>query len=162
VTITVPCQTGDATEVSGLVKDVYTTAEDVYAKGSGFDPIYNGIMDIYIFDDHTWTAGLDIATLPEEPYASLFNVSIDADGTVGPVKIWDEGDTFIGEFDMFFDANGNGIYEPLIDAVDNPHDPGLSIIGEQVPVLMPLGIAALIGLLSVIATSTLIRKRKKR
>ena len=117
-------------------------------------------MNIYIFDDYAWTEGLNIATLPT-PYASLFNVSIDANGTVGPVKIWNEGDTFVGEFDVFFDTNGDGIYEPLVDAVDNPHDPGFSIIRVQVPVLMPLGIAALIGLLSIIATSTILTKRKR-
>jgi uncharacterized repeat protein (TIGR01451 family) len=158
VTITVPCQSGDATDPTGFVKNEYTTTEDVYAKGSGFNASYNGTMDIYIFNDYTWTEGLDISTLPE-PYASLRNVSIDAEGNVGPVKIWEKEDTVIGEYDMFFDANGNRIYEPLIDAVDNPHDPGFYILGK-VPTLTPIGFIALIGLLSVIAAVTIVRKRR--
>lgn len=157
VTITVLCQSGDATDAIGLVKDVYTTTEDVYALGSGFDPIYNGTMDIYIFDDLTWTEGLDIGTLPT-PYAVLPNALIDDDGNVGPVKIWDKGETFIGEFDMFFDANGNGIYESACDAVDHPNHPGFSIRGAA-PALTPVGIAVLVGLLSVIFVLTAVRRK---
>jgi hypothetical protein len=159
VTITVPCPDGDATESTGFIKDEYTLNEDVYATGSNFDPGYNGIMDIYVFDDYDWYEGLDIASLPP-PYAWSFNVSIDANGNVGPIKIWNKGETFVGEFDLFFDANGDGKYTQGIDAVDNFHDPGFIIIGE-VPALMPQGIATLMVLLSIIAIGTIARKKRR-
>jgi hypothetical protein len=154
VTITVPCPTGDATDPTGLAKEVYVDNEDVYATGSGFNPSYNGTMNIHIFDDYDWYEGLNIATDLPVPYASLWGVQIDANGNVGPIKIWNKEDTFVGEFDMFFDADGDDIYTYGIDAVDNFHDPGFSIIGA-VPLLTPLGIVALVGLLSIVATSTL-------
>jgi hypothetical protein len=60
---------------------------------------------------------------------------------------------------MVFDANQNGNYEIGVDAVDNSNLPGFVVI-SAVPLITPYGIVALIGLLSVVAISTLVRKRR--
>jgi hypothetical protein len=60
---------------------------------------------------------------------------------------------------MVFDANQNGNYDIGVDAVDNSNLPGFVVI-SAVPFITPYGIVALIGLLSVVAISTLVRKRR--
>jgi hypothetical protein len=61
---------------------------------------------------------------------------------------------------MFFDANQNGIYDLLTNVVDNAHDPRFIVQG-QVPVLSPLGLLALVGLLGIIAIRTMVRTKKR-
>jgi hypothetical protein len=62
---------------------------------------------------------------------------------------------------MIFDANQNGIYEVGVDAVDHPNHPGFIVTGGAVPALTPLGLLALMGLLSLIATCTMARTKKR-
>ena len=156
VTITVPCPTGDATDPTGLVKDVYTTGEDVYAVGTGFPS--NTTIDIYIVDDYKWIGGEKITDY--NVYASLLGVvQTDALGNIAPVMIWPN--PIPGEYDMVFDANQNEYYNDGIDAVDHPNHPGFTVVA-QAPALTPIGIAALIGLLSIIATSTILRSKRKK
>jgi hypothetical protein len=151
-----PCQTGEATDYTGLTKGVYTTGEDVHATGSGFDTSIVD-MNIYVFDDYTWTDGDNITGYTE--YASLIDEPTDGEGNIGPVVIWPN--PIPGEYDIFFDANKNGVYDAGTDAVDHWAHPGFSVVG-RVPALTPIGLIALVGLLTIIATSTILRKRKKR
>ncbi len=151
-----PPPTGESTDSGGWTKNEYTTAEDVYATGSGFNPIFAN-MNIYVFDDYAWTDGDNIAGYTI--YASLMSVPVTG-GNVGPVIIWEKKDTKIGEYDIFFDANKNGIYDAGIDAIDDPNHPGFTISGQEVPALTPFGLLALVGLLSVIAVLTIRKKRE--
>ncbi|NMX21991.1 hypothetical protein C5S30_06085 [ANME-1 cluster archaeon GoMg4] len=148
--------TGESTDSDGWTKNEYTTEEDVYATGSGFNPIFAN-MNIYVFDDYAWTDGDNIAGYTI--YASLMSVPVTG-GNVGPVIIWEKKDTKIGEYDIFFDANKNGIYDAGIDAIDDPNHPGFTISGQEVPALTPFGLLALVGLLSVIAVLTIRKKRE--
>jgi hypothetical protein len=64
---------------------------------------------------------------------------------------------------MVFDANQNEYYDIGVDVVDHPAHPGFTVEGQvQVPALTPIGLAALVSLLTIIATSTILRKREKR
>ncbi|MBN1763600.1 MAG: hypothetical protein JW878_11115 [Methanomicrobia archaeon] len=163
VSITVLCPSGDAADDSGSVKNEFLTGEDVYAKGSGFTPGTH--VDIYIVDDRKWVGGELITNYTV--YAIAPNILTDGDGNIGvdtPLVVWQ--DPVPGEYDMVFDANQNEVYNDGIDAVDHPNHPGFSVTNPvdviRAPLLAPLGLAVLIGLLSLIATSTLKGRRQKR
>jgi uncharacterized repeat protein (TIGR01451 family) len=155
--VLVSCPSGDATNPVGGVQEVYNTGETVYATGSGFAP--NGSVDIYIVDDYAWTGGEKITGY--HVYASLKDVPTNATGSISPTDIWPN--PIPGEYDMVFDANQNEYYDIGVDVVDHPAHPGFTVEGQvQVPALTPIGIAALVGLLAIVATSTILRKRKQR
>ncbi|MGB3477665.1 MAG: hypothetical protein WBB67_00725 [bacterium] len=154
VTIMVSCISGEATDAAGGTKDVYKTTETVYATGSGFVP--GSLVNIYITEDKHWIDGMHINSTV---YARKDNVNVTPDGNIVGEEMWPN--PIPGEYDMVFDANQNGFYDAGIDAIDDPNDPGFTVLG-QVPALTPVGIAALVGLLTIIATSTILRKRKKR
>jgi len=149
------CPSGEATDPTGLTQEVYTTAETVYATGSGFDN--NSLVDIYIVNDYKWVGGENI--LGYTIYAQALNVPTDATGNIIGEEMWPN--PIPGEYDMVFDANQNGIYDVGVDAVDHPNHPGFTVVG-QVPGLTPIGLIALVGLLAIIATSTIVRIRKRR
>ena len=149
-----PCPDGNASDELGDVVEVFTTDEPVYAIGSGFTP--NSLIDLYIVWDRAWTNGDNVTDY--FIFAFKKNVPTDAVGDIVPTEIWPN--PLPGEYDMFFDANQNGIYEVGVDAVDHPNHPGFIVQGE-VPVLTPLGLLALMGLLSLIATRTMARTKKR-
>jgi uncharacterized repeat protein (TIGR01451 family) len=149
-----PCPDGDATDPTGLVKDVYLPGETVYATGSSFVP--NSLVDIYVTEDKHWVNGMPINSTI---YAVKYNVSTDGAGSIIGEEIWPNSEP--GAYDMIFDANQNGNYDIGVDAVDNPNDSGFTVL-PKLPALTPFGLAVLVGLLSIIATSTLSKKRKKR
>ncbi|MGB3477666.1 MAG: hypothetical protein WBB67_00730 [bacterium] len=154
--VLVPCPSGDATDSAGGVQEVYNTGETVYATGSGFAP--NGSVDIYIVDDYAWVGGEKITGY--NVYASLKGVPTNATGSIIAVEIWPN--PIPGEYDIVFDANQNEYYDIGVDVVDHPAHPGFTVEGQvQVPALTPIGLIALLGLLAIIATSTILRKRKK-
>ena len=153
--ICVPCPSGDATNSVGGVQEKYNTGETVYATGSGFAP--NKQVDIYIVGDYAWIGGEKITDY--QVYASRKDVQTDAAGNITAEEIWPHPRP--GEYDIVFDANQNEIYDVGVDVVDHPNHPGFTVFGK-VPALTPVGLLALVGLLSIIATSTILRKRKKR
>ena len=158
VTITVPCPGGYASDSGGTEQERFYTNETVYVTGSGFIP--NSEVDIYITEDKHWVDGTHINSTI---YAQKHNVTTDGNGSIIGVEIWPNPDP--GEYDVVYDTNNNMKFDLGVDAAHNENDPGFIVLGreqrEQVPALTPVGIAALIGLLSVIATSTLIRKRRR-
>ena len=151
----VPCPSGDATDSVGGVQEVYNTGETVYATGSGFVP--NILVDIYIVDDYAWVGGEKITDY--QVYASLKDVPTNAAGNITAVEIW--SNPIPGEYDIVFDANQNEIYDVGVDVVDHPNHPGFTVFGK-VPALTPLGLIALVGLLTIIATSTILRSTRKK
>ena len=155
--VLVSCPSGDATDPAGGVQEVYNTGETVHATGSGFAP--NGSVDIYIVDDYAWIGGEKITGY--NVYASLKGVPTNATGSIAPTEIWPN--PIPGEYDMVFDANQNEYYDIGVDVVDHPAHPGFTVEGQvQVPALTPIGLIALVGLLTIIATSTILSKRKKK
>jgi parallel beta-helix repeat protein len=149
VTITVPCATpsGEATDPGGFAKEVYTLGEPVYAVGSGFEANKN--VSIYIIPFQQLVGGENLETLK---IVGPVNVTTDGNGDIGPVLIWP--DPVPGHYLIVFD-DPNGEYDPDSDPLDE-----FSVVGA-VPVVTPFGIVALIGLLSIVAISTLIRRKKR-
>jgi uncharacterized repeat protein (TIGR01451 family) len=147
VTIKVPCQSGDAVDATGFVKRVYRAGEPVFARGSGFLPLK--YVDIYITPARVWKANDSIANL------SIFgpgNTTTDANGSIGPLLVWKN--PYPGEWQLVFD-DPDGVFNPLTDAVTD------FSVTEAVPLVTPLGIAALIGLLSIVAMSTMAAKKRR-
>lgn len=144
---------GEASDESGYTKNVYTTAEIVYAVGSGFYPSTN--VEVTITEDKHWTDGKSINS-------TIYKQTVVNTDTFGNIldPIWP--DPIPGEYDMIFNINlTDNTYDPLDgDVVDNPNDPGFIVVAG-VPTLTPVGIIALMGLLSVIvAVSITLRKRR--
>jgi uncharacterized repeat protein (TIGR01451 family) len=155
VTITVPCPSGYGSDSGGTEQELFYTDETVYATGSGFIP--NSEVDIYITEDKHWVEGTPINSTI---YAQKHNVTTDGNGNIIGEEIWPNPDP--GEYDIVYDTNNNMKFDLGVDAAHNENDPGIIVLErEKVPALTPLGIAALIGLLSVIAISTIERKKKR-
>ena len=158
VRIDVPCPEGNATDANGTVVEEYTTEETVYATGSGFKR--NGTVDVYIVNDSEWFGGEPIINW----YIHQPNVPTDAFGNIIPTAIWPNPAP--GEYDMIFD-DPDGYYNAGIDAVDNPNYPGPGFIvravpeAAAVPLITPLGLVALLVLLSIAAMSTLVIRKKR-
>ena len=151
VTITVPCPSGDAADKTPVIKEVFTVGEPVYALGRDFAP--NKSVDIYITPVRTWAFGDTISD-----YARVGPVPVvtDANGSIGinpKVLMWP--DPIPGKWHMVFD-DPNDTFDPGIDVIDD-----FSVIGAAVPVVTPPGLVVLIGLLSIIAISTLIRRKRR-
>jgi hypothetical protein len=144
---------GNAADDTLVIKDVYTIMEPVYAIGHNFPP--NKYVDIYIVTPvRTWTDGDIIAD-----YAIIgpVNATTDANGSIGidpTVLMWEYPDP--GEYQLVFD-DPNGVFDQGFDIADF-----FEVIGIAAPVLSPIGIVALVGLLSIIATSTLVRRKKRQ
>ena len=155
VTVTVPCAapSGEATDPTGLAKEVYATTEEVYGTGSGFAA--NKSVDIYILPFMTLVGGEDLNALK---VAGPVNVQTDANGDIGavnPVLVWPN--PVPGHYLMVFD-DPDGDLDPGADPLDD-----FTVIGTAlVPLVTPPGIVALIGLLSIVAIGTIARKNKKR
>ena len=149
VTVTVPCAppSGNATDPSGLAKEVYTLGEPVYGVGSGFGA--NKSVDIYIVPFQTLIDGVPINTLGI--LAGPVPVKTDINGSIPPTLVWPNPTQ--GHYLMVFD-DPNGDYNQDRDPRDD-----FTVTGA-VPLVTPLGMLALIGLLSIVATGTLVKKRK--
>jgi len=153
VTVTVPCAapSGEATDPIGLAKEVYTLGEPVYGVGSGFAA--NKDVDIYILPFMTLVGGEDLDALK---IFGPVNVQTDANGDIGavnPVLVWPNPTP--GHYLMVFD-DPDGDFDPGADPLDD-----FTVIGTAlVPLVTPPGIVALFGLLSIVATGTLVKKRR--
>lgn len=124
--ILVPCPSGDATDPEAGTIEEYYNDEVVYATGSGFAPDTD--VDLYILDDYAWFNGMNITG--RTIYANL-TVKTDEDGNITPVEIWPNPDP--GEYDIFFDADQNKIYNDRLDVVDHPNHPGFTVIDRPPP-----------------------------
>jgi hypothetical protein len=152
VTITVPCPSGEATDPTGFSKEVYTLGEPVYGVGSGFAA--NKSVDIYILPFMTLVGGEDLDALK---IFGPVNVQTDANGDIGavnPLLVWPN--PIPGHYLMVFD-DPDGDFDPGADPLDD-----FTVTGGALPLFTPLGLVALIGLLSIVAIGTIARKNKRR
>jgi len=116
------CSSGGPTNASGNSKGIYLTDETVYASG-GCSPASSDV-DVYIVPDDTWTDGM---TIPSDLSDDGMNtIQTDGSGSLGPIAVWQPPLT-VGEYDMVFDANQNGVYDAGIDVVDDPNHPGFTV-----------------------------------
>jgi hypothetical protein len=82
-------------------------------------------VDVYIVGDDTWTDGMTIPSDLSDD--GMNNVQTDGTGDLGPVAVWQPPLT-VGEYDMVFDANQNGVYDAGIDVVNDPNHPGFTVV----------------------------------
>ena len=133
---------GTPTDPTGAVKQTFFQRDSVYCSGSFFVPGDN--VDVYIVKDDSWSDGQHILGALSVKY----NVTVDAAGNLPITMIW-PGRLIVGEYDIVFDTNRDGIYESGVDVVDNPNDPGFEVINDpgSAPVFpnIYVGIAAALG-----------------
>lgn len=127
---TAPVQpSGEATGQLGAGKDSYSPSETVYVTGSGFAA--NSTVHVYIVEDFAWSDG---DTIPADLTGDGMDiVPTDAAGNIVPTAVWLSPLT-VGEYDMVFDADRNGVYNSATDFVDNPNHPGFEVIESVRPV----------------------------
>ena len=148
------------------MKDTYFTDQTVYATGTGFRPQTN--VDVYIVGDRAWTDGDPI---PADVSGGKETVTTDGAGDLAPAAVWPPPLT-VGQYDMVFDANQNGVYDAATDAVDDPNHPGFVVQIRPAPVggiVVPvdklglvaswLGLAALASL--AVFTVALVRRGRE-
>jgi hypothetical protein len=151
-------------QTGGTAKDKYYTNDDVRITASGFLP--GSDVDVYVVRDYEWADGDEIPPDGGDIFAHVLLTAND-DGEIGGV-IW-EAPLKIGEYDVAFDADRNGIYDELWDLVDHPNHPGFTVVATTVGgTVYPIDKAALLlpwlfssaALLLTLAASGLILIRR--
>jgi hypothetical protein len=114
-----------ATEAGRTSKDRYRANQDVEVFGSGFPP-YSDI-DVYVVEEGEWLGG---ETIADYGIMVMKTFTTGDEGEIGGV-IW-EAPLEIGEYDLVFDADRNGIYDEIPDFVDHPNHPGFTVVEAAV------------------------------
>jgi outer membrane protein assembly factor BamB len=154
-----PC--GDSSEDDRTIKNTFFTDEDVYAIGSGFEPLDWIIISVVL--DRDWGDG---ASIPTDVSSDGVNtVQADANGSVFAL-VWPQPLT-VGAYDIVFDADQNGVYNAGTDAVDSA-SPGFVVqerpaaVTKAVPVLTTLGLGLLMVFMVLVAVPGLKRRPEKK
>lgn len=91
-----------------------------------------------VVDQETWADGMAI---PERVPGTVIIVSSNNNGDIASTAVW-TGPQTVGKYDIVVDVNGNGQYDPGIDAVDDSDievTAGFSVIPELSPsLILPL------------------------
>jgi hypothetical protein len=93
--------------------DSFELGETVHVTGSNYSQSTTCNVSIVV-DVENWTEGMAI---PERVPSSATTVASDMNGDVTPTAIWTT--QTVGKFDIVVDVNGNGLYDPGIDALDD-------------------------------------------
>lgn len=121
----------DATgQMGGTTKDKYYTSEDVAVTASGFLP--DSDVDVYVVRDYHWNDGNNIPPVPGDPIFAHVLLTADGSGDITNQVVWVHT-LEIGEYDVVFDAGGDGFYDELWDLVDNPNHPGFTVVAAPPP-----------------------------
>jgi len=104
----------ESSDSAGTKKDTFDIPEDVYVIGNGYSA--SATYDIYVVEDVvTWTDGMAI---PSRVSGTATTVSSDGSGNIPATLVW-SGPLVPGKYDIVVDVNGNGIYDAVIDALDD-------------------------------------------
>jgi hypothetical protein len=151
----------------GSVKRTFFRRDSIYCSGSFFLPRSN--VDIYIVVDDSWSNNMPIPT--DLSSDGLNTVPIDSVGNLAVTMIW-PGRLTIGQYDIVFDTNRDGIYQSGVDVVDDPGDPGFEVLDDppgpsvSAPVSpnIYIGIAAALGAgaLAYLVRATVAKKAPPR
>jgi hypothetical protein len=139
---------GNPTDPVGSVKRTFFRRDSVYCSGNFFLPRSN--VDVYIVVDDSWSNNMPIPTDLSSDGANT--LPIDAAGNLVATVIW-PARLAIGQYDIIFDTNQDGIYQSGVDVVDDPGDPGFEVLDDppgpsvSAPVFpnIYIGIAAALG-----------------
>jgi hypothetical protein len=121
-----------AAETGQTLKDEYHTREDVTISGNGFTP--NSKVAVYVVEEGKWLGG---ETIADYGIVAQKTFDVDGDGKISGT-VW-EAPLEVGEYDVVFDADRNGVYDEILDFVDNPNHPGFIVVlttvgGEVYPI----------------------------
>jgi len=158
-----PIPTGQSCNIAGNSKDDFFMADNVYATGSGFTP--NSQVNMHVVPIRNWEQG---DTIPADVSSDGMNtLTTNHNGDLLPTAIWPASLT-PGGYDIVFDANQNGIYEPNYDVVDSSRlcyagfrvSPAVG--GEAYPVNKAGLMLPWIALgMAIIAGATILRRRHR-
>ncbi|MGD6934461.1 MAG: hypothetical protein ACQCN5_09675 [Candidatus Bathyarchaeia archaeon] len=107
----------DSANAEGELVDVYAVGDAVYAKALGLTPGATYVISV-VPDVTEWSDGQTI------PASVTTTVTVTDDDGDFIVQVWDSAQT--GQYDIVADQNGDGIYTPGLDRVDND-DVGLEV-----------------------------------
>jgi len=148
------------TEAGWTSKDKYRTNEDVEVSGTGF--LAGSDVDVYVVGDGKWLGG---ETIADYGIAAQATLTADGDGEIEGI-IW-HAPLKVGEYDVAFDADRNGIYDEITDSVDDPNHPGFTVVKytvggtvyptNKIDILLPL---RGLGIILALTTGGLILARR--
>ncbi len=116
------CSGGGQIGMDPVHYNLYSRGNDVYAKGTGFNPP-NYLVDIYVVPDQNWVLG-DIITADVTP-DGVEQVIVGSTGVLECTKIW--GRVLVpGNYDIIVDANQDGTYDSG-DAIDGVNNIGFTV-----------------------------------
>jgi len=145
-----PPATVESTDSAGNTKDTFGPTETVYIIGSGYSP--STTYDLYVVSDViSWSSGM---TIPSSFPGTQTSVTTDSNGDI-PTGTAAWSIPVLGKYDIVIDVNGNGQYDPCIDALDDSDievTAGLNVIPE-----VPLGTVTV--LLTALAALVVYKKR---
>ena len=143
---------GLPSDAGGTLRTSYDPGEDVYLSGRGFIPSTQ--VDLYVVTDQAAWVGGDVlidrsGTIPAtEPDPGLprardavefsgtaDTVTVAADGTIPPTRLWESVEGVGGVFDVVVDVDRNGIFDPAVDAVTDHLTTGFVIQVSSAPAL---------------------------
>lgn len=112
---------GIATDENGVPVVVFDPSGDVYVTGNLFPP--GGEVNIYVVADRGWGGG---EVVVDALGIGVTSVVADGEGNIGPLKIW-SAPLENGKYDVVFDANRNGTYEYINDAIIGEGTTGFAV-----------------------------------
>jgi parallel beta-helix repeat protein len=115
----------------GSDEDIYYINDDVTVSATGFAP--DSYVNIYVVDEDDWNAGDPI---PADVGDGMDTIQADGSGNITNELIWSHP-LELGEYDIVFDTNDNAVYDAAVDLVDDPHDPGFTVIAAPIPTPTP-------------------------
>jgi hypothetical protein len=144
-----PAPSGDPTDAGSDPKGEFLTTEAVYVIGRNFPP--EGQVDVYVVPDRHWESGDDI---PADVSSDGVNtLTADADGNLAiPAALVWPPPLAPGRYDIVFDVDQNGVFSFVVDAVNDPNDPGFVVrsgeaVGGEAEAVDRPGIVLRLGLL---------------
>jgi len=153
-----------ATEAGQTDKDTYLTSQDVEVSATGFPP--DSEVDVYVVEDYHWYDG-DLIPPDLGAIFAQKTFTTDNEGEIENEVIW-EAPLEIGEYDVVFDADRNGVYDEIPDLIDDPNHPGLTVVAATVGgTVYPVDKASLLlpwlglGAVLIMVASCLIMVRRR-
>ena len=103
----------ESCDAAGVKKDTFMLTDDVYAIGTGYQPLHN--YSIYVVEDVTWVDGMAI---PPRVPGTTAAVTADASGNIVVTLMWDDP-LVQGKYDIIVDVDGDDLYYAEADALDD-------------------------------------------
>ncbi|MCW4024828.1 MAG: hypothetical protein NWF01_07330 [Candidatus Bathyarchaeota archaeon] len=113
---------------TGTQTESYTVGQAMCLSGTGFAP--STTYNVYVVNHTEWTEG---RAIPERVAGSATSLTTDESGEFFAFVMWSTAEE--GVTDMLVDADGNGVYNSAIDALDDNHVTSLFVVPEY-----PLGV----------------------